>query len=59
MRHGVTSDWKFFLDDEEWLNFWAHRLEAASSERATFAGSFWTIAWCVFRLAPPSPRQAT
>jgi hypothetical protein len=24
-RHGVTSDWKFFLDDEEWLNLWAHR----------------------------------
>jgi hypothetical protein len=20
VRHGVTSDWKFFLDDEEWLN---------------------------------------
>jgi len=25
VRHGVISDWKFFLDDEEWLNFWAHR----------------------------------
>jgi Domain of unknown function (DUF6875) len=25
VRHGVTSDWKFFLDDEEWLNSWAHR----------------------------------
>jgi hypothetical protein len=25
VRHGVTSDWKFFLDDEEWLNLWAHR----------------------------------
>jgi hypothetical protein len=23
VRHGVTSDWKFFLD-EEWLNLWAH-----------------------------------
>jgi hypothetical protein len=21
----LTSDWKFFLDDEEWLNLWARR----------------------------------
>jgi hypothetical protein len=25
VRHGVTSDWKFFLDDDEWLDLWAHR----------------------------------
>jgi hypothetical protein len=25
VRHGVTGDWKFFLDDEEWLTLWAHR----------------------------------
>jgi hypothetical protein len=25
VRHGVTSDWKFFLDDEEWLRLWARR----------------------------------
>jgi Domain of unknown function (DUF6875) len=25
VRHGVISDWKFFLDDEEWLTLWAHR----------------------------------
>ena len=25
VRHGVISDWKFFLDKEEWLNFWARR----------------------------------
>jgi hypothetical protein len=25
VRHGVTSDWKFFLDDDEWLNLWARR----------------------------------
>jgi Domain of unknown function (DUF6875) len=24
VRHGVTSDWKFFLDDD-WLNLWARR----------------------------------
>jgi hypothetical protein len=25
VRHGVTSDWKFFLDNEKWLNLWARR----------------------------------
>jgi hypothetical protein len=25
VRHGVTGDWKFFLDDEEWLKLWAGR----------------------------------
>jgi hypothetical protein len=25
VRHGVTGDWKFFLDEEDWLNLWAHR----------------------------------
>src|SRR5262249_26010361 len=25
MRHAVLSDWKFFLDNDDWLNRWAHR----------------------------------
>ena len=25
VRHGVISDWKFFLDNEDWLKRWAHR----------------------------------
>jgi hypothetical protein len=25
VRHGVISDWKFFLDNEDWLNLWAGR----------------------------------
>ncbi len=25
MRHTVISDWKFFLDNQDWLNLWAHR----------------------------------
>jgi hypothetical protein len=25
VRHGVVSDWKFFLDNEEWLGLWARR----------------------------------
>jgi hypothetical protein len=23
VRQGVISDWKFFLDNDEWLNLWA------------------------------------
>jgi hypothetical protein len=25
VRHAVISDWKFFLDNEDWLNLWARR----------------------------------
>jgi len=25
MRHAVISDWKFFLDSDDWLDRWAHR----------------------------------
>jgi hypothetical protein len=25
VRHTVISDWKFFLDEEDWLNLWARR----------------------------------
>jgi hypothetical protein len=25
MRYAVISDWKFFLDNEDWLNLWARR----------------------------------
>jgi hypothetical protein len=25
VRHGVIGDWKFFLDNEDWLNLWARR----------------------------------
>ena len=25
VRHGVISDWKFFLDSEDWIKPWAHR----------------------------------
>jgi hypothetical protein len=25
VRQAVISDWKFFLDNEDWLNLWAHR----------------------------------
>jgi hypothetical protein len=32
VRHGVTEDWKFFLDDDEWLGLWAQRHGAAGAE---------------------------
>ena len=25
VRQGVISDWKFFLDNDEWLKLWTHR----------------------------------
>jgi hypothetical protein len=25
VRHGVTSDWKFFLDNQNWFKHWVHR----------------------------------
>jgi hypothetical protein len=25
VRHGVISDWKFFLENQDWLNHWARR----------------------------------
>jgi hypothetical protein len=31
MRLAVITDWKFFLDDEDWLNRWAGRYEAAGA----------------------------
>jgi hypothetical protein len=32
VRHGVTSDWKFFLEDDEWLNVWAHRYGESATQ---------------------------
>ena len=31
VRHGVISDWKFFLDNDDWLNLWAHRYGEAGA----------------------------
>jgi hypothetical protein len=25
IRHAVVGDWKFFLDNEQWFEHWAHR----------------------------------
>jgi hypothetical protein len=32
VRHGVASDWKFFLDDEDWLDLWARRYGEAGTQ---------------------------
>jgi len=31
VRHGVVGDWKFFLDDDEWLGRWARRFGEAGA----------------------------
>jgi hypothetical protein len=31
VRHGVVGDWKFFLDDDEWLGLWARRFGASAT----------------------------
>jgi hypothetical protein len=30
VRQGVISDWKFFLDKEDWLNLWARRFKESA-----------------------------
>jgi hypothetical protein len=32
VRHGVVSDWKFFLDDEDWLDLWARRFGESGAQ---------------------------
>jgi hypothetical protein len=31
VRQTVLSDWKFFLDDDDWLNLWARRFGVSGS----------------------------
>jgi hypothetical protein len=50
VRHGVTSDWKFFLDDEEWLNLWAHRYGESGTQ--ALAEELRRLAWRVTRDHP-------
>ena len=32
VRQGVISDWKFFLDNQEWLNLWARRYRESAAQ---------------------------
>ena len=52
VRHGVTSDWKLFLDDEEWFNLWARRYGESGSQ--ALAEELRRLPWRVGRGAAPS-----
>jgi hypothetical protein len=52
VRHGVTGDWKFFLDDEEWLSLWARRFEESAVH--ALAEELRRLPW---RVAGASDRQ--
>ena len=43
MRNAVVSDWKFFLEDEEWLDRWAHRF--GESAVRTLADELRRLPW--------------
>ena len=43
MRGAVISDWKFFLDDEDWLRRWAHRYGEAGA--LALAAQMRALAW--------------
>src|SRR5262249_14506604 len=47
VRHGAMSDWKFFLEDEDWLNLWGRRFGESAVD-----ASHRTIA-----CSNPSPRR--
>ena len=32
VRHGVTGDWEFFLDDDEWFKLWADRYGESAAQ---------------------------
>jgi hypothetical protein len=43
VRQGVSSDWKFFLDDDEWLSLWARRF--GESATMALAGELRSTNW--------------
>jgi hypothetical protein len=43
VRHGVVSDWKFFLDKEDWLTHWARRF--GESAVHALAGELRQLPW--------------
>jgi hypothetical protein len=47
VRHGVISDWKFFLDDDEWLNLWARRYGESAVQ--ALAEELRRLPWRVWR----------
>jgi hypothetical protein len=45
VRHGVTGDWKFFLDDDQWLSLWARRYGESAVQ--ALAGELRRLPWRV------------
>jgi len=43
MRPAVISDWKFFLDDDDWFNRWARRYGEAATR--ALAEELRTLPW--------------
>ena len=43
VRHGVISDWKFFLNNEEWLRLWARRYGESAVQ--ALAGELRDLPW--------------
>jgi hypothetical protein len=56
VRHGVISDWKFFLDDEEWLKLWAQRYGASGAQ--ALAGELRRTNWRRIEAAPHAAHQS-
>jgi hypothetical protein len=52
VRHGVTSDWKFFLDDEKWVSLWARRHKECAAQ--ALAEELRCLPWRVSRDWRPS-----
>jgi hypothetical protein len=50
IRQGVTSDWKFFLDDDQWFTLWAGRYAADGTQ--ALASELRRLPW---RELPKSP----
>ena len=47
VRHGVVSDWEFFLDEEDWLPHWARRF--GESAVHALAGELRQLPWSARR----------
>jgi hypothetical protein len=47
VRQGVISDWKFFLDDQDWLNLWARRYGESGAQ--ALAEELRRLPWSVGR----------
>jgi hypothetical protein len=43
VRHGVVGDWKFFLEDDEWLDLWARRYGESGAQ--ALAGELRRMPW--------------